>query len=192
MNEVEVLVMIKENKAKEVLAKLKAIAGYISQTKVEDVYFYDPKRKNLQPDKDLAIYECFRLRKKGEKNYMTYKVDKFDDNNKWLYSDENEIEVDNYATAKEIILRLGLKELVIVDMTKYYFETELYTIALEIVKNLGAFLEVESKKFDVTVADIANKRKEIECFIKSLDVDASPDLGIGKPELLLKKINWKP
>lgn len=191
MKEIEVLVMINENDSISVLKKIESKTKYVAQKKVEDTYFYDPKRKNLQPDDMLSIYECFRLRKKGDKNYLTYKIDNFDENNKWLYSDEHETEIESYDEAKNIILKLGLRELVLVDMTKYYFETEDYTIALELVKNLGAFLEVESKKFDMKKNEVINERKRIEEFIKSLDVTTTPDLGIGKPELLIRKNGWK-
>lgn len=190
MKEIEVLVMIKSYDMETVLNKIQSMAKYISQQHVLDVYYYDPLRTNLQPDKNLAIYECFRLRQKEAKNYVTYKVDKFDSSGKWLYSDESETEVVSYDNMTKIIAALGLKKLVVVDMVKYYFETREYTIAFELVENLGAFLEVESKNTNIKDNEIEAERKKIQEFINSLGVETTPDLGIGKPELLLKKLGW--
>lgn len=189
MKEVEILVRLEETDMNMAKTKLETLAHFKKEKKVVDTYYFDPLRNNLKPDKDFAIYECFRLRYSDGNTYVTYKVDNFDDNGKWLYSDESETLVESKDEMKNIITNLGLQELVVVDMTKYYYETEEYTIALECVKNLGAFLEVENKKGDIPDEHILQEKAKIEQFIASLGVATSPDLGIGKPELLLKKMN---
>jgi adenylate cyclase class IV len=70
-------------------------------------------------------------------------------------------------------------------MEKYFFENDLYKIALEFVKGLGSFLEVESK--NVNAKDIASERKKIMNFMSDLNLRLSDDVGVGKPELLIKK-----
>lgn len=189
MKEVEILVRLEETDMNKAKTKLEKLAHFKKEKKVVDTYYFDPLRNNLKPDNNFAIYECFRLRNSDGKTYVTYKVDNFDDNGKWLYSDESETLVESMDEMKNIITNLGLQELVVVDMTKYYYETEEYTIALECVKNLGAFLEVENKKGDIPDEHILQEKAKIEQFIASLGVATSPDLGIGKPELLLKKMN---
>jgi adenylate cyclase, class 2 len=185
MKEIEVLVRVEEENTNKVLEKLKLVSEFKNKSNVYDIYFYDPLKKNLSPNEKMELKEAFRLRRKKDKNYMTYKVDKFDDNGKWLYSEENETEIESFDEAKLIIKRLGLEKLVIVDMEKYFFENNNYKIAVEFVKDLGCFLEVESKNLDV--ADINKERKKIIDFIDNLDFKLSEDVGIGKPELLIKK-----
>lgn len=189
MKEIEILVRIDEKDRKKAMDKLNKIATFQKEKKVVDTYFFDPLRESLKPDKDWAIYECFRLRDSNGKIYVTYKVDNFDEQGKWLYSNESETMVESKEAMQQIITNLGLQELVVVDMTKYYFETTDYTIALECVKNLGAFLEVESKRENTPESEVLAEKAKIEKFIKSIGVKTSPDLGIGKPELLLKKMN---
>ncbi|MFA7662328.1 MAG: hypothetical protein WCX88_00215, partial [Patescibacteria group bacterium] len=76
MKEVEILVKLNDDfeSAKTKLDKL----NFQGTKKTLDVYFYDPKRNNLKPNEDFALKECFRLRSKNDKNYITYKIDHFD------------------------------------------------------------------------------------------------------------------
>lgn len=191
MKEVEILVMIQSEDFQGIRNKILKKAKFISQSKVLDTYYFDPLRNNLQPDENLALYECFRLREKDDKAYLTYKIDKFDKNGKWLYSDENESAVKKVEEISKIINNLGLKELVVVDMVKEYYENDEFTIAIEYVKNLGAFLEVESKKKFESEEDIKLEKSKIEEFIVAFGFAVSGDVGIGKPEMLLKKLSKK-
>lgn len=188
MKEVEVLVQVVEEDSQKVFDKILNVASFVSETKVLDQYYYDPLRKNLQPDENMAIYECFRIREKNNKVLLTYKIDRFDENGKWLYSDENETKVEDKEEIASIIKCLGLKPLVTVDMVKRYYETDVYTIAVEYVDKLGIFLEVESKKQFEDEQEIKNERNQIQTFIENLGFETTADLGIGKPELLLIKI----
>jgi predicted adenylyl cyclase CyaB len=185
MKEIEVLVRVEEDNLDMILNTLKKFSEYKSKNKVYDIYYYDPLRKNLAPNENLELKECFRIRKNGSKNFITYKVDKFDDDGNWLYSDENETELNSFDEINLIVEKLGLKKLVVVDMEKYFFENDLYKIALEFVKGLGSFLEVESK--NVNAKDIVSERKKIINFMSDLNLKLSDDVGVGKPELLIKK-----
>lgn len=191
MKEVEVLVMIQSENFQDIRNKILNVARYVSKNTVFDTYYFDPLRNNLKPDDNLSLYECFRLRKKDDKTYLTYKIDRFDESGKWLYSDENESLVSKPNEISKIISNLGLKELVVVDMIKEYYENEDYTIAIEYVKNLGAFLEIESKKKFESLEEIKEEKQKIKSFIAAFGFDVSCDVGIGKPEMLLKKLAKK-
>lgn len=183
MKEVEILVKLND-KIKDVKSKLKKL-NFQGTKKTLDVYFYDPKRPNLKPDKSLALKECFRLRSKDGKNYITHKIDNFDKNGQWTYSDEHETEISDFDSALKIISHLGLKPLVKIDNTKYTYVTEKYEIVLEDVKGLGVFLEVELLSIKDT-DDIEKARNKIRDFIKSFSFTFE-ELNIGKPELMLKQ-----
>ena len=151
-----------------------------------DIYYYDENRIELKPDSNFRITKCFRVRKKDDKSYITYKDDVFDTNGIWLYSNEEETEIIDYNVIRNIIKKLGFKKLVTVDMVKYFFETSDYNIAIEDVKKLGYFLEVESK--NRSCSDVISEKKKIQSFLSSLNIKLSDEVNSGKPELLLKKL----
>jgi predicted adenylyl cyclase CyaB len=180
MEEIEILVRLNETKEKALtkLGKYK----FKGEKEVLDIYYYDPKRSELKPNSQGVLKECFRLRKKGEKSYVTYKIDHFE-GKKWSHSDEHETEIENLEIFEKIVKHLGLKELIRVDNRKMIFDSENFEIVLEHVKNLGLFMEVENKHLK---GDIDGIKKEILNFIKNLGIKFT-ELNSGKPELMLKK-----
>ncbi len=182
MREIEILVKVFDSK-KVALSKLKKFKSK-GVKKTYDIYFYDPKleiKKNIKNPN-------FRLRKKDDKCYMTYKKDYRDKKGKWIYSDEHEIEISDFDDALKIINHLGLKPLVEVENKKHTFLKGKYEIVLEDVKNLGLFLEVEKLKVS-NKENVANLKKEIQKFINSLEIKVGKELNLGKPELILNKNN---
>lgn len=180
MDEIEILVKLKEKKEK-VLEKLNCYK-FLGTKKVLDIYYYDPKRTNLKQDSKGNLKECFRLRKKGDKSFIAYKIDYFE-KEKWTHSDEHETEIASFEIAEKIISHLGLKELIRIDNEKMIFETKEFEIVLEDVKNLGLFLEVENKTLLGNVKEIKSK---ILAFINCLDFKYE-EMTQGKPELMLRK-----
>lgn len=186
MKEVEILVKVLDKKAK-VIKSLKKFK-FLGVKKTLDVYFYDPLRANLSPDKSGKLNECFRIRKKNKKAFLTYKIDRFDNSNIWLYSDEYEVEISNFQTAIKIIKKLGFKNLINIENEKYTFLSNRYEIVLEDVKDLGLFLEVECLSAN-NKESINKTKKDIRKFIKLLDIKIGKELNVGKPELMLKYNN---
>lgn len=84
-----------------------------------------------------------------------------------------------------ILESLGFKILTQIENKKYTFLTDKYEIVYEDVKNLGFFLEVERLNVDDN-ENIADVKKEIRNFIKSLDIKIEEELNAGKPELMLR------
>ena len=84
MEEIEILVRLNESKEK-VLANLKKYKS-LGMRNVLDIYYYDPKRLQLKQDKEGRLRECFRIRKKGAKSFITYKIDYFE-KNRWSHSE---------------------------------------------------------------------------------------------------------
>ena len=183
MKEVEILIQLFENKNK-IFNQLKRFS-HKGAKKVLDIYFYHPDKDALRPNQDNTLNECFRLRNQGQKIYITYKINNFDSNNKWVYADEYETEVSDFGAIVKIIDCFGFKPLVRIENEKNIFLTEQYEIVLEDVKDLGLFLEVE--KLNVSDnEDILKIKKEIQNFIYSLGFKFK-ELNIGKPELMLRK-----
>ena len=187
MKEIEVLVEV-YSPIELVLNKLEQFE-FFGVHEVVDTYFYDSLRENLKPNENMQIDECLRLRKKNDINTITYKKDKFEENGKWLYSDEYETKVENLEILTQILEELGFKQLLIIDNTKRVYKYNNYEIVFENVKNLGYFIEVEfCTDEDV---DVKQRKKEIQSFINSLNLDTSEELNMGKPEMLIRKFDIK-
>jgi predicted adenylyl cyclase CyaB len=182
--EVEILVEVLDSK-KEAIKKLSGLK-FLGNKKTLDVYFFDPKRQDLKPDKNGQLKNCLRVRTKDGKASVAYKVDHFDKKGIWLYSDEYESDVSDFLKIEEIFSKLGFKELVRIENIKSTFVNENYEIVLEDVKNLGIFMEVE--RHDVhDKEDIVKVKEEIWNWIKNLNIKVSLELTMGKPELMLRK-----
>ena len=88
---------------------------------------------------------------------------------------------------KEIFKRLGLKKFIEIDNEKEIYKTNKYEIAVENVKGLGIFMEVEYCTNDDV--DVNEVKKEINKFIDDLNIKVSQELNMGKPEMYLRKYN---
>jgi len=184
MKEIEVLLEVKSKKEDV----LHALGRFDSRgvKKTLDIYFFDPLRNDLCPEKNGRLRQSFRLRDKGGKYSLTYKIDHFSRDDVWIYSDEHEVPVKNFNTTLLIIQYLGLKELVRIESEKRVFITTDYEIVLEDVKDLGLFLEVE-RLSDVLDNEVEFAKGEIRNFIAKLGVKIGEELNCGKPELMLKR-----
>ena len=184
MREIEVLVKVLSPKQKALrsLRRFKLVGS----KETIDWYFYDPRRQNLRPLHNGRLKECFRIRQKDQKCYLAYKVDHFNQQGVWQYSDEHEVLVNDWATMLKIIQHLGLKPLVKVDNIKRTYLTKQYEIVLEEVRDLGLFLEVERLHVPARVP-VKTIKQEIWQFIEQLDLKVGPEANAGKPELMLRK-----
>ena len=184
MKEIEILVSVFDEK--EQVKKTLSGFEYKGDKKVVDIYYFDPKRSQLQPDETLRLTECLRLRTKDDSSFITYKNDKFDNNGKWLYSEEVETKVEDVNKMKSIFSSIGLEELIVIDNTKSTYIKDNYEIVLEDVSNLGLFLEVEVM-LDNDDVNVNIEKQKIQNFIDELGINVSEELNMGKPEMMLRK-----
>lgn len=182
MIELEILVEIYST-YEQVLGALKHL-DFVQESLTEDIYYVDPIRDTLQP-KNFRLSASFRLRKKGNKAFMTYKDDYFQGDT-WLYSDEQETEIGDFTVGQEILKRLGFQKMVVLKNLKRIYRYNSYEIVLEKVENLGIFLEVELKR-KISEEDVIPEKEKIQVFIDSLKVNCSSELNCGKPELYLRR-----
>lgn len=184
MKEIEILVEVKDD-IDTVKNKLKDFE-YVGLNHTIDEYYYDPLRDDLKPDNNNQLANCLRLRAKNDNYYVTYKNDVFE-GEKWLYSNEYETKIESIEMMKEVFERLGLKKFLEIDNNKEIYKTDKYEIALEDVKDLGIFLEVEyCTDEDVDVSKI---KEGIQEFIDKLEINVSEELNMGKPEMYMHKHN---
>ncbi len=184
MKEIEILVEVYDD-IQTIKNALKNY-DYIGLKHTIDEYYYDPKREDLKPDNNNQLSHCLRLRSKNNDYLITYKDDVFE-NGKWLYSNEYETKVESIDTLREIFNKLGLKKFIEIDNEKEIYKSDKYEIAIEKVKDLGMFMEVEYCTNDDV--DVTTIKQEIQGFINSLNIKVSKELNMGKPEMYIRKNN---
>src|SRR3989338_5505627 len=102
MNEIEILVEVNESK-ESTLQKLQHLK-FEGVKSIKDTYFYDPLRETLKSQKsEHPLKESFRLRETKDKSQLTYKTNFLDQDGKWIYAQEHEIQVSNPEEAFKII-----------------------------------------------------------------------------------------
>lgn len=183
MKEIEILIEVKDSKERVFDALSQFEARGVKETL--DVYFYDPLRIDLQPNKEGCLQSCFRVRQKAGESLVAYKIDHFNEG-VWSHSDEFETRVEDFTVMGKIIEQLGLRELIRIDNKKYTFLTDEYEIVLEDVVELGLFMEVE-KLEQVSDDKVLETKEGIRTFLKSLNIKFGDEQSAGKPELMLRK-----
>lgn len=182
---IELEILVEAYDSEEVISNKLNMCKFIKSTHVIDIYYYDPLRHELKPDNTQKLFSSFRLRDKDKKITLTYKDDHYQ-NGLWLYSDEYETSVTNLDNIKIILKKLGQVELLTLDSYKRFYSYGDYEIAIEYVKKLGTFLEVELKRA-IDEKDVLSEKRKIQKFIDSLQLNVSAELNAGKPELYIKK-----
>ena len=123
--------------------------------------------------------EFLRIRKENNKYTINYKKKK--DN----YTDEYESEISNFSSIQKILNIYGFEEMFCIEKVreKYLYKDE-YEISFDNVKDLGLFIEIESKKH------LENKDKEYKELLSILDeLNISLNLITTKryPEYFIKE-----
>jgi len=133
MLEVEIKAKIKIEGIEHKLSTLGAkLLGEENQT---DVYFSHPCRDFKKTD------EALRVRKIKDEYFLTYKGPKLDQETKT----REEIQIKVNGQILELLKKLGFSRVKEVDKKRRIYEWDNLRICLDRVKNLGEFLEIESK-----------------------------------------------
>lgn len=157
--------------------------------RIIDTYYESKFFKDFSSNEYGRLSNSFRIREKSPFCYITTKKDVFDNVGTWLYSDEFETKIDDVDAMKKIVESLYLVPLVIIDNTKHVYVNDIHELVLEVVKDLGCFIEIEYKsENDVSDQDVLSIKQEIRDFVYSLGINVGEELKVGKPELMLKAI----
>lgn len=128
-----------------VIEKIISLGGRLSKTLRErDIYYNHPARNFKETD------ECLRIRIVDNKNILTYKGPKIDQNTKSRF--EEEVEFVDLDSMIIILSKLGFVEVdeIIKDRDLYIIND--IEVCIDKVEDLGSFVELEKRDMDrVTV-----------------------------------------
>jgi adenylate cyclase class 2 len=180
MKNVEIEIQVSIEKSESLLAFLKKNAEFKLEMRQIDEYF-SPAHRDFTAVRPVA--EWLRLRDSNGRFSFTYKNWHYQ-GDKSFYCDEYETEVKSLDQAKKILEALNFKSLVVVDKTRKNWLYRDYEIALDSVKNLGEFVEIEYKGQDEN-ADPKKITKEMIDFLKTVGCGEIKINFQGYPYLLL-------
>lgn len=150
----------------------------------KDVYF-TPQNENFFNNKQND--KCLRLREEGDKCFLNYKHIIFGKNELDISIDEFETEIENNNQLEKILEAIGITPVVVVHKLRWtYIYKNDFEIALDEVKNLGYFIEIEVLK------DFGNIKLANEALLKIVDqlgLDLKNRNIEGYSNLMYKKIN---
>ena len=161
----EIEIQVRIEKSKKLTAFLKKQAKFIGEEHQIDKYF-TPTHRNFP--KQRPTKEWLRLRDSSGKFSINYKNWHYDKNGKSHYCDEYETLVNELEQVDNIFKALDIKPITIVDKLRKIYLFKNYEIAIDKVKDLGDFVEIEykGKEKNKTPEKIT---EEMLKFLKDLD-----------------------
>lgn len=140
--ETEIKVKLSKEEFERIEKFMKSKAKFLKNSKQVDTYYQPTFRKFLK-EKDEVIDEWLRIGIRGNKKILNYK--NWHDN---MYCDEYEVEIDNEENLDKIFKVLGLEQIAVVDkLRNTYYYLDKYEVALDYVKDLDYFIEIEVKEY---------------------------------------------
>lgn len=177
--ETEIKIKITEKEYKTLLRFMKENAKFLKENNHIDTYYQPIYRKFLNKKE---ISEWLRIGKRGNKTILNYK--------NWhnnMFCDEYEVEIDNAQNLEKIFKVLDLEKIVVVDKKrKTYLYLNKYEVALDSVKNLGYFIELEVKNY---TKDPIDEYSDLLKLAKSLKLNLDNIDKRGYPYHLLFQTN---
>jgi adenylate cyclase class 2 len=129
--------------------------------------------------------EWLRLRDSGGKTTINYKAWNHDEKGNGTYADEYETPVGDLLVLRKIFDVLNFKKICTVDKVRRTWKYKQYEIAIDSVKDLGDFVEIEYLTEED--ADPAKVTADMISFIKGLGCGRIERNQLGYPFMLLFK-----
>lgn len=181
MDNIEIEIQVNTENSKSLVEFLEKEAEFKGEKHQIDEYFTPAHRNFL----DIRpVKEWLRLRNADGKYSLNYKNWHYDDNDKSSYCDEYETSIESIDAIKKIFAVLNFKSIVTVDKIRKIWHYQDYEIALDSVKGLGNFVEIEYKGTDDT-ADPKQITNEMIEFLKQHNCGTIKRNYKGYPFLLL-------
>ena len=181
MKNIEIEIQVNIENTKPLIDFLEKNAEFKKETRQIDEYF-SPAHRNFIGVR--PVKEWLRLRDSSGKYSINYKNWYFDEDGKSHYCDEYETKVEDIDQIKKILDVLNFKSIVKVDKKRRIWIYKDYEIAVDSVKGLGDFVEIEyiGKEEEVDPKKIT---EEMIDFLKNLGCGKIKRNYVGYPFQLL-------
>lgn len=137
-------------------------AKFVWKGEQKDTYYNHPMR-------DFAVTdEALRIREADGRTFFTYKGPKIDSITKTR--EEIEILVEDAETAREFLLRLGFKEVGVVNKKRTKYHLDDFVVCLDEVADLGQFVELEASSDEHDADKVNELRESILNILNSLNL----------------------
>ncbi len=168
MNNIEIEIQVKIENSKPLIEFLEKNAGFRSENYQIDEYF-SPAHRNFIGVR--PVKEWLRLRDSDGQYFINYKNWHSNEDGKGCYCDEHETKTEDLAQIKKILEALNFKSIVKVYKLRKTWIYKNYEIAMDSIKELGDFVEIEYIGKEEKV-DPKKITEEMVAFLK--------DMGCGK------------
>ena len=145
--------------------------------------YYTPAHKDFT--KQRPVTEWLRLRNADNAFFMNYKKIYYDNNGHSHFRDEFETKISDLDAAKKIVEALGFRPLVKVDKLRKIYNYNDYEIAIDSVKGLGEFVEIEYKGNETPQSEAENITAGMIQFLQEIGCGKIKRNYLGYPFQLL-------
>lgn len=183
MSDIEIEIQVKIEDSKKLLDFLEKSAKFQSEKRQVDEYL-SPTHLHRDFISIRPVKEWLRLRDVNGKYSINYKNWHYDKDGKSHYCDEYETKIEDSVKMKKIFDALDFRPIVMVDKLRKTWTYKDYEIAIDLVKGLGDFVEIEYIGEDKNVEPKKITDKMIG-FLKNLDCGKIEINYQGYPFLLL-------
>lgn len=181
-----------DNKEIEIKLQIEEKDYYRLSTLMEKTAAFEGEKKQI--DKyyspiDISFYDrgdrCLRVRAENNTAFLSYKRI-YEKGTQRQFIEEFETRVDNPDMIDNILKALGYRAEIIVDKHRLNYRTiNGFLIALDSVKNLGFFIEVEN----VNESETVQKRNlDLERYVSGLDLSLAKRNTEGYSNMLYRKL----
>jgi len=139
-NNIEIEIQVNVEKLKPLVKFLKSKAVFRGEKHQVDEYF-SPIHKDFLEIRPVS--EWLRLRNANNQYSINYKNWHHEKTGKGYYCDEFETKIESIEQAKMILSALNFRSIVMVDKLRKTYTYKNYEVAIDSVKGLGDFVEIE-------------------------------------------------
>lgn len=164
------------------ITNLKTIARLDKQDDFQKDIYYNPAHRDFLSKKPIS--EWLRLRESKKGFSLNYKKWHNEDGNKTVSCDEFETKIGDIESFKKLFESLNFKELITVEKIRNSWNYKNTEIAIDEVKELGNFIEIEAKG---DFENIEEAKKHLYLILKEIRAEVGEQDFEGYPHLLLKK-----
>lgn len=181
--EIEIKIEISEEVYASLLNRFTALSLPHVEKRQKDIYFSPQAFPFFGGDIDN---ECLRIRVLKDKNILSYKKIFFGASSEDIHLEEHETEVMDLDQTKKILKSLRIDEVLTLEKLRHTFiYKDMFEIALDQITELGYFVEIEIKDFNLSIASANDKLLEI---VSELGLDISKRNLDGYAYLLYHKL----